>query len=66
MARPKQSAPKKTRGDERRKTGKRVRVRLPLLKQLNKLTERNLTDLADEVNRAVRLLLEQEGLWPPI
>ena len=42
-----------------------VRIRERLAAQLDILAQRNETSIVEEANRAVRLLLEQSGLWPP-
>ncbi|MFO0880711.1 MAG: hypothetical protein U0840_25545 [Gemmataceae bacterium] len=56
--------PKKSR--DRRVTPKRmVRVHETLCELLEGVANRRLTDLTAEVERAVRELLEREGLWPP-
>lgn len=33
--------------------------------QLLKLTKKNMSNPTEELRRAMRLLLEKEGLWPP-
>lgn len=55
-------AKKKT---DRHKPAKMIRVRGPLAVQVEILANRNSTDATEEVNRAVREMLEREGLWPP-
>lgn len=46
------------------KVSRMARVNERLAQKLEILAERNLTSLGSELNRAVRLLLEQESLWP--
>lgn len=58
-------AAKKKQPGDRHKPARMTRVREILAVQLDKLVERNATDFAEEVNRAVRELLIREGLWPP-
>lgn len=55
----------KKKSSDRHKPSKQVRLRKSLADQLEVLAERNATTVPEEVNRAVRLLLEREGLWPP-
>lgn len=56
---------------QRRKRGEppdsdfKVRVRWQFYEPLQTLKRRRVTEVIDEVNRAVRELLEREGLWPP-
>ena len=50
---------------DRHKPAKMVRVRIALDKQLEILAERLASDRTEQVNRAIRELLEREGLWPP-
>jgi hypothetical protein len=59
-------AAKKKKGTpaDRHKPTRMARVRDSLAKQLDKLADRNATDFTEELNRAVRELLEKEGLWP--
>jgi hypothetical protein len=57
--------PPKRVGGGNRKPTRMVRIRELLAKQLDKLTEKNASDFTEEVNRAVRMLLASEGLWPP-
>ncbi len=54
---------KKTPGD-RHRPSRMVRVKEALAAQVDLLVERRATDLTEEVNRAVREMLEREGLWP--
>lgn len=54
----------KRKGD-RHKPGRAVRVRLALLPYLDMLAARTASTAPEVVNRAVRELLEREGLWPP-
>ena len=42
-----------------------VRIKETLAQLVDVVAERRATDVTDEVNRAVRELLEREGLWPP-
>lgn len=49
---------------DRHKPSRLARVKEKLALQLEKLAERRVTNFSDEVNRAVRELLEREGLWP--
>ena len=44
---------------------RQMRVRGPLAAGLDVLAQRRATDSTEELNRAVRELLEREGLWPP-
>lgn len=44
---------------------RKFKVREPLLKQLDVLAERDVTDVTDLVNLAVREMLERRGMWPP-
>jgi len=44
---------------------RRLVVKAPLFLVLKKLAEDRVTDPTDEMNRAVREMLEREGLWPP-
>lgn len=53
----------KRKGD-RHKPGKHVRVRAGFVAPLEQLASRNETSTPEEVNRAVRELLEREQLWP--
>lgn len=64
MAKKNPNADNQPAGD-RHKDSHPVRVRRVLADQLKILAERNVTTVPDEVNRAVRELLEREGLWPP-
>ena len=50
---------------DRHKPSRLVRVREKLAVQHELLAERRATDVTEEVNRAVRELLEREELWPP-
>ncbi len=57
---------KPSKSRDRRVTPKRmIRVHETLCSLLQKVADRRLTDLTAEVERAVRELLEREGLWPP-
>lgn len=56
---------KKSSGQDRHKPSVQVRLNIRLATQLEKLAERNATSVTQEANRAVRLLLEEAGLWPP-
>lgn len=47
------------------KPSRLVRVKAVLIDPLETLAEHKATSVPDEVNRAVRELLEREGLWPP-
>ncbi len=49
---------------DRHKPSRAVRVRSVYLRSLDALAERNGTTGPEEVNRALRELLEREGLWP--
>ncbi len=49
---------------DRHKPAKMLRIRAQLARQLVRLAERRATDPTEEANRAVRELLEREGLWP--
>ena len=51
--------------NDRHKPSVQVRLNIRLAAQLEKLAERNATSVTQEANRAVRLLLEEAGLWPP-
>lgn len=42
-----------------------VRIPEALARQLDLLAARNVTGISAEASRAVRELLEKEGLWPP-
>jgi hypothetical protein len=50
---------------DRHKPAKYIRVKERLAAQLAVLAEIRATDVTEEVNRAVRELLEREKLWPP-
>lgn len=50
---------------DRHKPSRMTRVRESLAKQLDILVERRASDFTEQVNQAIRLMLEQEGLWPP-
>ena len=52
-------------GKDRHKPSRMTRVRESLAAQLDLLAERKASDFTEQVNIAVRLLLEHEGLWPP-
>ncbi len=54
---------KKSKRTDKRKPTRTSRVRLPLAEKLDELAERRSTSFAEEHNRAVRELLEREGLW---
>lgn len=49
----------------RHKPSRMSRIRERLAAQLDILAQRNETSIVEEADRAVRLLLEQSGLWPP-
>ena len=51
-------------GPARRKPSWHVRIRGAFVEQLDRLAKRNGTTGPEEVNRAVRELLEREKLWP--
>lgn len=55
---------KKPANGDRHKPARMVRVRKSLADQLQKLADRNATDMTEEVNQAVRERLERAGLWP--
>lgn len=56
---------KKKNSTDRHKPGSQmVRIRRQYAEPLAALVERNASDNTEEVNRALRLLLEKEGLWP--
>lgn len=55
----------KRKATDRHKPRNMVGVPARLMEQIDKLVERNCTDRTTEVIRAVRLMLENEGLWPP-
>jgi len=50
---------------DRHKPSRQIRLNLRLSVQVEKLADRNATSVTQEVNRAVRELLEREKLWPP-
>lgn len=51
---------------DRHKEGSRIgRIRPRYARQLQALADRRGTDFTEELNRAVRELLEREKLWPP-
>lgn len=50
---------------DRHKPARQIRLNLRLSIQLEKVAERNATNVTQEVNRAVREMLTREGLWPP-
>jgi hypothetical protein len=52
-------------GTDRHKPSRQVRLKKVLADRLEVLADRNATSVPDEVNRAVRELLQREGLWPP-
>lgn len=54
---------KKRKGD-RHKPSRMVRVREALAEVLDRLAEQNASDITEEVNRAVREMLQREGWWP--
>ncbi|HTU22502.1 MAG TPA: hypothetical protein VMG10_30975 [Gemmataceae bacterium] len=56
---------RKKKSSDRHKPSTQVRLNIRLAEQLEKLAERNATSVTQEANRAVRLLLEEAGLWPP-
>ncbi len=45
--------------------GRMVRIRQKLVESLERVIDRRASDLTEEVNRAVREMLERENLWPP-
>ena len=49
---------------DRHKPSKQYRVKKQLARLLDRLAERRASSGPEEVNRAVRELLEREGLWP--
>lgn len=51
--------------DDRHKPSRMIRLKERLAVQLEIVAERNATSLTEEVNRAVREMLQREGLWPP-
>lgn len=57
-------ATKDPRKGDRHKPGQQVRVRSAYIPQLKKLAEVRVTSVPEEVNRAIRELLQREGLWP--
>lgn len=48
---------------DRHRSKRIVRIRPPFLEHLETLVKRRGTTHCEEVNRAVRELLEREGLW---
>jgi hypothetical protein len=52
-------------GNPRKKKPFQMRLHPLLRQQLERLAERNATDMTEEVTRAIRERLEREGLWPP-
>lgn len=58
-------ATKRDENRDRHKPARMTRIRLSLALQVDALSQRNASDFAEEVNRAVRELLQREGLWPP-
>ncbi len=55
----------KSRNGDRHKPSRHVRVHHALAEALDRLATRNATTAPQEANRAIRELLEKEGLWPP-
>ncbi len=51
-------------GNDRHKPHRMVRLRERLAAILDKLAEQNATSVTEEMNRAVREMLQREGLWP--
>lgn len=64
MAKKKPQAAEPAAPKDRHKPSRMVRVREALADQLDELVGRNASDFTEEVNRAVRELLQREGLWP--
>lgn len=56
---------RKKQSSDRHKPSRQVRLNIRLAAQLEKLADRNATSTTQECNRAVREMLEREGLWPP-
>jgi hypothetical protein len=56
---------KKKSTTDRHKPARMVRIREILAVQLDKIAERDATDLTEVVNTAVRKFLIAEGYWPP-
>ncbi len=50
---------------DRHKVNRMARVRERLAVQLDLVAAERDTDFTEEVNRAVREMLEREGKWPP-
>lgn len=50
---------------DRHKPTRMVRIPEVLAQQLDALAERKVTNVTQETVRAVREMLEREGLWPP-
>lgn len=55
----------KKKANDRHKPSRLIRLKESLAKRLEELADRNATSLTQEANRAVRELLEKNGLWPP-
>ena len=58
----KKASPEST---DRHKPSRMVRLKERLAVQLELVAAENATSLTEEVNRAVRELLQRAGLWPP-
>lgn len=56
---------KKKPNADRHKKSKMVRIRQRLAEQAEILAQRQVTDVTEIVNDALRERLEREGLWPP-
>jgi hypothetical protein len=66
MAKKKKSdTDKEKRGSDRHKPARQMRIHPLLAAQLDVLAERNATTAPQEAHRAIREMLEREGLWPP-
>jgi hypothetical protein len=51
--------------DRHKNKGKIIRLHDVYWRQLDTLVDRNRSDYTEEIRRALRSLLEEEGLWPP-
>lgn len=56
---------KSTQAADRHKPTRMVRIPEVLAEQLDSLAKRKVTNVTQEVIRAVREMLERESLWPP-